>query len=104
MTNRLCSHKTYKDHAVGRTTSGQLIWQCAACGKSAQWGEAWSFFGILECRRCGMAEVDAVVCSEDCRRALAQKNVRFAKGQNEIRKRVSLARRSTQAGRIKFPR
>lgn len=64
-----CTHKTAYDFVTGRIQpgTGRRYWRCSVCGREGLWGEEWQYWGNLECRRCGQADIDAVTCSEACR-------------------------------------
>jgi hypothetical protein len=66
---RGCSHKTSEDHSV-MTANGRL-WICSACGIREKWNHRWQYFGNLECRNCGTANIEFVTCSDNCRQRLA---------------------------------
>lgn len=43
-------------------------WICSGCGKVGVWGDEWSYFGAIGCRKCGQGPViEFVACSESCR-------------------------------------
>lgn len=43
-------------------------WICSGCGKVGKWGETWTYFGAIGCRKCGQEPViHFVACSESCR-------------------------------------
>ena len=68
-----CQHKTQADHS--RRVGDLLHWTCSGCGTVGPWTEAWGYYGTIECKRCWMAAIEWVHCSEACRLALAAKHV-----------------------------
>lgn len=70
-----CTHKTYKDHTVGRDARDRLIWRCTNCLKTEVWSASWGYNGNVECRDCGLAGIDAVACSKACHEALIEKGI-----------------------------
>jgi len=61
-------HGKIDDHS--NVIRGVRIWTCTHCGSESQWGDGWSYDGILECKACWRPSVDRVACSESCRAAL----------------------------------
>ncbi len=59
-----CVHPVAADHS--EVENGRRVWRCTGCRKRARWGEGWRYFGALECRACGFADVAFVVCSDAC--------------------------------------
>jgi hypothetical protein len=62
MSEPRCGHIPTSDFRSGRK------WICSGCGRVDMWGETWSYFGAIGCRKCGQEPViDFVACSEACR-------------------------------------
>lgn len=61
-----CTHKTIDDHSVG-VTHKHTLWICSVCKRQFRWEEGVSsYFGNMECLKCGTASIDAVCCSPAC--------------------------------------
>jgi hypothetical protein len=57
-----CEHAQISDFKRGP------MWVCSACNKIDLWGNGWSFFGSISCRKCGQEPViEYVTCSIECR-------------------------------------
>jgi hypothetical protein len=61
-----CNHKTITDHVEDEKVDPKT-WICSVCTKKFQWSDEASYYGKMECPKCGMAAIDAVCCSQDCR-------------------------------------
>lgn len=68
-----CQHKTQADHS--RNVGDVRHWTCSGCGTVGPWTEAWGYYGTIECKRCWMAVIEWVHCSEACRLVLTAKHV-----------------------------
>jgi hypothetical protein len=72
-----CWHKSTHDFSE-RGIDGRLVWRCSHCGRRERWGDAWRYWGTLECGDgmsvgCGLPKIQWVACSEAC--ANAQRTV-----------------------------
>jgi len=65
-------HKTYRDFMVmqeiqtgpNKLRNGRvLIWRCTDCGATGRWEKGWAYYGNIECRGCGLAAIERVLCS-----------------------------------------
>ena len=66
-----CTHKVAADHMTHVVAAnGRRVWRCSHCQMTDTWGKSWSYFGNIECIKCQRVRVDAVACSERCRKAL----------------------------------
>lgn len=54
-----CFAKEAVDHRAARG-----FWKCSYCGVEAPWSDGWSYFGMLECKKCGGQHIDEVRCEE----------------------------------------
>lgn len=71
-----CKHGAIDDFSRQVATTGKPIrlWTCDGCGKEAQWGKGWSYWGQLACKGCGSeSPVEGVACSMKCRKAAKAK-------------------------------
>lgn len=59
-----CSHRTLDDHSY--LTEHGRVWICSNCKTRERWGPSWTYYGNVECRQCGFARIDHVLCSEEC--------------------------------------
>ena len=63
--NRECGHLTLHDHSVV-SHIGRRLWTCSLCRRTGPWEDDWAYFGNVECKRCGFARIDYVLCSSAC--------------------------------------
>jgi hypothetical protein len=66
-----CGHKTQNDHSY-MTPNGR-IWVCSNCDQHQKWGPSWGYYGNMECKKCGWAQIDWVACCDECAEALKAK-------------------------------
>jgi hypothetical protein len=67
-----CTHPTFEEHTAGRALDerkrprdqSRLIWVCSKCGDRGFWSDGWGFRGVAECVRCGLANIDKVLCPQ----------------------------------------
>lgn len=66
-----CKHKTIDNHTLGHRGTHPRVWICSNCKRQFRWVDGESgYFGNWECPKCQFARIDAVACSEACRKVL----------------------------------
>ena len=45
-------------------------WICSVCKRQFAWDENSSYWGAVECAKCGLIPVEAVACSAECRKKI----------------------------------
>lgn len=58
-----CEHGTADTHSV-MGDDGRRVWRCSDCDRTGTWGARWKFYGAPECKQCGRAVVNRVLCGE----------------------------------------
>lgn len=66
--SKRCTHGTIRSN-----TDTDDRWICSVCKRRFEWGEESGYFGLAECAKCGLTAVDAVVCSENCKKLVKVK-------------------------------
>ncbi len=64
---RQCTHQTQRDHTLRKRVNGRLVWKCSVCEKTGHWTDTWTYYGNIECKRCGWTQIDWVACSDRCK-------------------------------------
>jgi DNA-directed RNA polymerase subunit RPC12/RpoP len=64
MGEKRCTHGTVATHKIGD------MWVCSECGRRFRWDDKSSYYGNIECLDCGFIRVDAVACSDECRKKI----------------------------------
>jgi hypothetical protein len=63
-----CTHKTPHDfHEGWCDETGHRLWRCSVCEGVGIWDDGFEYFGSMECRKCWVADIDAVFCGPGCR-------------------------------------
>jgi len=71
-----CKHKTIFNHVPHGIIKKPQTWVCSICKIWFKWSDKASYFGNMECPKCQATRIDAVVCSDACRKAYDQKTRR----------------------------
>lgn len=70
MKRERCQHLTATDHTTGERVGDRPVWRCSGCGVTSVWRDGWAYFGNIECRRCGEADIESVHCPSCAERAV----------------------------------